>query len=916
MKIRLLLLSFVLGFTANAQTGCPSPLSTTHIPGPDSIENHFDQTFRSLAVNPLDPNHVIMGTEGNGFFVSRDGGLHWKWVRDGLRHFTTSYAESWTTLFNAKDTAVMYAATTGSPGPTQGNSPSSDAGIYKSIDNGQTWYQRNCGLPSSSTNTVWCDKDSTNSLLAGIAGGSPSFTNPVKPFYDGGIYYSTDGAANWMKANTPINVDSITFWKFIKTHDTIITYGLSSDLSKAVGFLKSYDNGRTWQRFIAPLAGKPVVDFTVAPDGLNMVAMIRDSNAVYTSTNGGFSWQRISISVNGVLEFHPYSSDTIFITAANEIYKSKNGIKTGDLSSPDYKRVGIFTHWIEKIVFAPSNPSIMYVSTRGLRVYKSTDGGETFSLLVKLREVMADPIYITHDSLTLGEDSVNSVYGGDTTAVQLTSNTNWMVTSDANWVTVDPMNGDSSHHVLSIVTRENTGTQRTAVVSISAGAISKTIYVIQQSVPASLSLDEDSLISTHDGDTSLITLTSNANWIVSNADNWITVAPMSGSGNQTLSFITTKNTGAVRTATININAGALNKTVYVKQEMDVPYITLAEDSIINIAEGDTSFIQLTSNTNWTVGTLPGWITINPMNGIGNATLGIITQKNTGGERSATININAGSVLKTIYVEQGMSALYLTLAEDSITSVADGDTTSIQLTSNISWTLGTSAGWVTVAPMSGNGDQLLSIKTQKNIGAVRTATVTITAGSITKTIYVKQETLIPFVTIDVAMINSPATGHTTSIALTSNSGWTVSNPVSWVTISPLSGNGNATLSCIVSENIATTDREAIISVTAGASSETFHVHQEGIPTTGLEKVSVSSIFAVYPNPTQGKLTFKNKTLLDSDIEVFDIKGRLVDRFVAKEGEEIIRDYSELNKGLYVLRVKNVEGVSMGRFVVGR
>ena len=40
---------------------------------------------------------------------------------------------------------------------------------------------------------------------------------------------------------------------------------------------------------------------------------------------------------------------------------------------------------IEYIAFAPSDPSIVYVGAVGLLIYKSTDAGETFTLVADLR---------------------------------------------------------------------------------------------------------------------------------------------------------------------------------------------------------------------------------------------------------------------------------------------------------------------------------------------------------------------------------------------------------------------------------------------------------------------------------------------------------------------------------------------------
>jgi hypothetical protein len=684
-----------------------------------------------------------------------------------------------------------------------------------------------------------------------------------------------------------------------------------------VGFLKSGDNGRTWQRFTAPLAGKPIVDFTVSADGLSIAAMVRDSNAVYTSADGGNSWTRISISVNGVLQFHPQSADTIFVTAQNELYKSDDGIKTGNLSAPNYKRVGTFSHWIEKIVIAPSNPRIMYVSTRGLRVYKSADGGETFSLVVKLREVMADSIYITNDTLTLGQDTVVSVSTGDTTTVSFACNTTWVVSNPTNWIVVAPLSG-SGNQQISITTQQNLGAARTAVLKITAGVISKTILVKQHPIPPILLLSEDSLISGSGGDTASILLTSNTNWTVDNPVGWISITPMNGSGNDTLTFVTQQNAGGERSATVTLTAGILTKTLYVKQETLAPILNIGMDSLRSSVDGDTTAIQLTSNTSWIVSGVASWIKISPLSGNGDTLLELITEKNMGGLRTATINISGGSISKTIYVEQPMITSSLTLEKDTILHKTDGDTLFVQLTSNTSWTLGTSTGWVIVSPMSGMGNQLLSILTTKNIGAIRTAIITITAGSIVKTIYVKQETSIPFITIGSSLINSPAAAFSTTVTLSSNSNWTVNNPVSWLSVTPMSGNGNAIISCIISENRLSVAREAMITIKllGGGAAEVFTVHQEGMPTTGLSNIISSSQFTLHPNPTVGKLTFKNNLSVVSTIQVFDISGRLVDQFMTKGEEEMLRDYADWNNGLYMLTITSNEGVRTMRIVIQR
>jgi hypothetical protein len=917
MSIKLLSLLCILGFGVHAQPGCPSLLSTTHIPGPDTIANDYDQTFRSLVVNPFNPDHVITGTEGNGIFISYDGGQHWRWERDGFRHFVLDgYAETWFMIFDPKDTSVIYASTADSPGPTTGSFSTAGAGVYKSTDHGQSWNQRNCGLPASSATAIWCHSDSSNNLLVSIAGGTPSFTGSPQSFYAGGIYYSQDSGASWIKANTPVNMDTVACWKFLNAGDTVFTCIVSNVPGRALGFMKSYDKGRTWTMCNnAPLAGRMMPDFALANDGRHIAAVVRDSALVFTSADGGDSWSRINISVSGVMTYHPQSTDTIFFSDQNLLYKSRNGITTGNLSSPDYKLVATFSHYIEKIVFAPSDPMVMYVSTRGYRVYKSTDGGETFSLMVKLRDVMNDSMYLTVDSLMLGTDTITGTAESDTISVAVMSNTDWIVSNAVGWISMSANNG-SGNAVLNIAIAANMGVARSATITVAAGSIERTIYV-SQAMPADLlSLGSDTLSSTAYGDTLSVSLTCNTAWTVSSPIGWVVVNPPNGNGNGVLEMVIEPNPGAARSATITVTAGSIIRTIYVSQEMFVESLSLNPDTLTSSSAGDTIPVQLSSNSSWTVNNPVSWITLNHLGGSGNDLLDIMIAANAGAVRSAVLSVTTGNITRTLYVTQ--HALFigsLAIGTDTINSPFAGSSEFVQVTSNTAWTVNNPAAWVSINPVSGNGNDSLSVLVAANTGAARTATVSVIAGMITRTFYVSQALFDPGLALGEDTIESPASGSVTPVALSCTTGWTVTNPAAWLTVAPMAGTGNATLSCTVSANTADTLRMAIVSVNSGSHTQVFYIIQEA-SVTGLETVIAPEYFSLYPNPTSGKVVLKNERMTDAEAEVFDLNGKSTDHFTAKGGAEIILDYSGWNTGLYVMLVTTAYGRNTLKFMISK
>ena len=73
----------------------------------------------------------------------------------------------------------------------------------------------------------------------------------------------------------------------------------------------------------------------------------------------------------------------------------------------------------------------------------------------------------------------------------------------------------------------------------------------------------------------------------------------------------------------------------------------------------------------------------------------------------------------------------------------------------------------------------------------------------------------------------------TVNVTANCDWKVSCSASWLTINPMSGNANATLTLSAQENTITT-REATVTVTGGGFTRTISVTQKGAE----EKLSVS------------------------------------------------------------------------------
>jgi photosystem II stability/assembly factor-like uncharacterized protein len=354
------------------------------IQGPNGPEGaDFDQVFRSLTVHPSDPATILMGTERNGFVLSRDGGNTWKRLRNGLRHTGTNYPEIWDVAFDPTDPSIIFAATLDSPGPVTGDYPSSIAGVYKSTDGGQTWTRSNCGLYNSRINSVLIDAANPLNVLAGTEGGEATFSALLGQYFDGGIYRSTDGGGSWSKILLDENDVKNGFWRMVAygpSGNHFMTFGLSySDLSKNIGFIRSTDAGMTWEMFAAPLKPLLIVGFDVSQDGQVIYANERDSYEIHVSTDSGSTWDTTTPNqANGPLAVSPDDGQLVIYAGFKTIYRSTDGLATyGPVLSAPAK--------IDDIVFAPSDPTIVYIAATGYLLYKSTDSGASFTLLKNIR---------------------------------------------------------------------------------------------------------------------------------------------------------------------------------------------------------------------------------------------------------------------------------------------------------------------------------------------------------------------------------------------------------------------------------------------------------------------------------------------------------------------------------------------------
>jgi len=105
-----------------------------------------------------------------------------------------------------------------------------------------------------------------------------------------------------------------------------------------------------------------------------------------------------------------------------------------------------------------------------------------------------------------------------------------------------------------------------------------------------------------------------------------------------------------------------------------------------------------------------------------------------------------------------------------------------------------------------------------------------------------------------MVSLSQTGGSQSIAITSNTNWTVSGAPSWLMVSPMTGSGNGTITVSASENTESA-RTASLTVQAGSAMATIQVTQLGKP---VPSSLADQVIGTYV----GRLTYGDEVLEDA------------------------------------------------------
>ena len=500
--------------------------------------------------------------------------------------------------------------------------------------------------------------------------------------------------------------------------------------------------------------------------------------------------------------------------------------------------------------------------------------------------------------------SFNGVQGGSNPSAQaLTiSNSgagtlNWSITENAPWLTPSILSGSGAGSVSLAVNTAgmSAGTYSTPVTIAATGAtntpqsVMVTLTVTAPLIPTIGLAPSTLTFSANQGGTNPVAQTVNISnsgtgtlsWNASSTASWLSVSPPSGTGSGSLAVtanVTGLSPGTYNTAITVTGTGATNSP----QSIPVSFTVAAPATTLTVGSPSLAFtatqgagnpaaqsLSITSNVAWSVSDSVSWLTVGPASGSNNGmvTVTVDTTTATVGTNTGIITVTGGGLTRTVNVTLTLSAPAptLTVGSSSLTfsgtqGAANPAAQSLAITSNVAWSVSNSVSWLTLSPASGsnNGTVTVSVDVATATVGTNTGTITVTGSGLTRTVTVTLTLTAAPTTLNVTpgsltftATQGAANPVNQTLAVTSNTNWTVSDNVGWLTVNPASASNNGNITVSINTATATAGTNvATITLTGGGVTKTVDV------TLTLNAASTSSATLTWtPNTETDMASYK-------------------------------------------------------------
>ena len=440
-------------------------------------------------------------------------------------------------------------------------------------------------------------------------------------------------------------------------------------------------------------------------------------------------------------------------------------------------------------------------------------------------------------SLTVSPESLEFSANKGEEMLNVTSNTDWVITKDAEWITLDSDKGKGLATIAAGVTENTSLTSRTGSITVSTsdGSVKKTVSVRQSGADVVFSVDKNEHSVAAAGGDFTVKVTHNIGYKINSQPEWVKQTGKVPSGNtDTYTFTAEANTSTEAREGVIVFCNDNNECVpvTVKQAGANATLSVSPAELTFTANTESKSLDVTSNTAWTAASGASWAKLNKTNGSGNAQIAVTAEENTAiTQRSATITIKTadGKASATVNVTQSAANVIFSVDKNEHSVAAAGGDFTVKVTHNIGYKINSQPEWVkqTGKVPSGNTDTYtFTAEANTSTEAREGVIVFCNDNNECVPVTVKQAGAKASLSVSPAELTFTAKPESKSFSVSSNTDWSVASSADWVKIGTTSGSGNAHVTASAEENTATTQRTATITLktTDGKATATIKVTQ--------------------------------------------------------------------------------------------
>ena len=315
-----------------------------------------------------------MGSTGGGIWKTKDNGMHWKNISDGFLNTGTVGAIS----VSESDPNVVIVGM--GEHAARGVMTSMGDGVYKSENAGATW--EHIGLENSRhIANVEIHPSNPDLIYVAVQGAQ------YGPSSDRGIYRSKNGGNTWEKVLYVSNITGASSLSMDKNNPRILyaamwqherlPWQMKSGGEKS-GLYKSTDGGDSWTRLekgLPEVIGKAGISVSRANSNLVYANIEAEGIAagVYRSENGGTSWRQVNkdrVTVARSWYYmevfaDPQDENIVYVLNAPVLKSIDKGVTFKPMSTPHGDNHHLWIHPEDNKIMINSNDGGANVSTNG-----------------------------------------------------------------------------------------------------------------------------------------------------------------------------------------------------------------------------------------------------------------------------------------------------------------------------------------------------------------------------------------------------------------------------------------------------------------------------------------------------------------------------------------------------------------------